>query len=119
MDALERARRHDKTLRPRHIGGICAQMEHLGAQGEAIYRDAVHAGMSERFLGQIADTLDDIQDLSSALVPAAKKVLGMPLRSLRPYQNLVARGSGVPNISVAKEKLDKLISSEDDAGSLR
>ena len=115
VDVLERARRHDKTLRPRHIGGICAQMEHLGAQGETLYHDAVEAGMSERFLGHIADTLDDIQDLSSALVPAAKKVLGLPLRSLRPYENLVARGSGVPNISVAKEKLDKLVTNEEDA----
>lgn len=115
VDVLERARRHDKTLRPRYIGAICAKMEHLGARGEAIYHDAVDAGMSERLLGDIADALDDIEDISSALVPAAKKILGLHLRSLRPYKNLVARGSGVPNISVAKEKLDKLITNEEDA----
>lgn len=113
MDVLERARRHDKTLRPRHIGTICAQMEHLGALGESLYHDACDAGMSERFLGQIADTLDDIQDLSGALVPAARKIMGMPLRSLRPYQNLVARGDGTPQVGGVKEKLDKFNESAD------
>jgi len=94
VDILARAYRHDKTLRPRHIGAVNARLVRLT-------------------LAKIGDTLSDIQDLSEGLTVASKRILGFEMRSLRPYYSTVVRGR-IKTESAASKELDTFNEIEDD-----
>jgi len=113
VDILARAYRHDKTLRPRHIGAVNARLVRLGEYGERLWADMGDIGVLSETLAKIGDTLSDIQDLSEGLTVASKRILGFEMRSLRPYYSTVVRGR-IKTESAASKELDTFNEIEDD-----
>jgi len=113
VDILGRAYRHDKTLRPRHIGAINARLVRLGEYGERLWEDMGNAGVESETLAKIGDTLADIEDYSGGLALAAKRILGFEMRSLKPYFSTLVRAR-IKSETAASKTLDTFNEIEED-----